>query len=919
MTKIDSNIISGDNGDRDGDREDGNWNKDDDDDGDDIDNDNDSASASHSHGDHEGNVNGNGNGDTQHSIRSLMIPIPLSSLRRTPRGQRAGCYRSLLPLHPRMMELMMDRKRNKNHLLHHNGNTTSQEEGDTAEERVLSSYFGSVMNSMHMHTAVEDDGTDGTTISRDFIEFWLVSHAMTCVYQNACGVMNAAQIQYQFQTRDGCLAKGVASALLHSSICWHYVNNSSHNKNVTDRPSSSSSMTSFQVMALSQDTVSQVLLNLNSLTTAQQEGRNKGVGVCSDVSLEWQAAAKFLAALYPVWKSQQQQIVTAQHDIIISKQREDQAQNSSTNSKNTKGIVSSLLGWGVTKLGMWMGVADDPEEAELLALEEQMNRTTIRSTNDDDGDHDVLEEVENCDNHQNGAKTFALASFTPAKEGDSKQQQHILCIAIVLDACRLLLDYLSHWSAPGNSSDNSDSAGSLFTLLGQQDVQEYSTPQLIISFSRTHKHKLSSHHVPDSNNNTTATTEAEPTFQMLCQMCGHDWIVKSKDPSSPSSSNNKCQSHWNVAEHVPHVLAHISTLDAELLFSVLCHLGRIRVPSPVSVVSSQSKAGDTVEDDHNSDNNTNYCSILVDDAPTSTQATASTSTAAPQAQPQLAHVPLSRLDLAIYKLSRTHSRIEQRATSLQAQYDTLTQQALTWKQKQTTSSVVSSSTSATKQEATKRAIHVLKRRKLVESQLDQCRATLWNVEQLKVTLLRSRDDQSLIRVLSSSRDTLARLTDATDVDDVNDLMFELQEEMQHVNDVHSNITTMATAADVNVDEEDLEQELQHLMTMATTSTTTTPKKKAQQNNNKSDNNNHKDDNAIAAAIPSPTPVEHILDDSDIKSSSTGSRNQKNDRDNHKLEVTDDTPAQPSVEQVPSTISDSTTSNTTKENETPVPN
>jgi len=177
-----------------------------------------------------------------------------------------------------------------------------------------------------------------------------------------------------------------------------------------------------------------------------------------------------------------------------------------------------------------------------------------------------------------------------------------------------------------------------------------------------------------------------------------------------------------IKQHIPHLLQSIDELDAHLLFDILCAMGRIRTSL-----------------DH-----PQLCSILVDSGTTT------------NAQ------PLSSVDVALWELTLAHRTLEKRLERLHAQFENLTLEATVCKT----------------QDQTSRAMNLLKRRKFISQQIDQCSSTLLNVEQMKLSLVSSMSDQTTLQTLAKSRNALHDFfkNDEATLEAVEELMLDFGQE-----------------------------------------------------------------------------------------------------------------------------------------------
>lgn len=107
----------------------------------------------------------------------------------------------------------------------------------------------------------------------------------------------------------------------------------------------------------------------------------------------------------------------------------------------------------------------------------------------------------------------------------------------------------------------------------------------------------------------------------------------------------------------------------------------------------------------------------------------------------------------------------------------------------------------------KKAILCLKRKKMIEKQIDNYSNTIFTLEQQGFLLEGAQTNANVVDAMKVAKDTMTHINKNTDVDDVNDLMDDLQEQTENATEISD---ALGQGMGVMDDEDELLAELEGL-------------------------------------------------------------------------------------------------------------
>jgi len=211
------------------------------------------------------------------------------------------------------------------------------------------------------------------------------------------------------------------------------------------------------------------------------------------------------------------------------------------------------------------------------------------------------------------------------------------------------------------------------------------------------------------------------SFWKFCQYVGSR--VESEHDEESSSLD-----YFNLVTAVPHTLSKLAVHDSDLLFSVLSYFGRIQT----SFCTKNSVAENLVllKEDNNSH---------IDD-------------------------DLQEVDAAIFHLTRAQWEIEERIAALNKQYNVWGARAVEYSSRNR-----------------QIAINMLKRRKMVDLQIEKDRQLFFKLEQTKLHLEQSYFNKLVIDALQHSHVSMKNIK--MDLENVEDAMLDLEEDMKYADEL----------------------------------------------------------------------------------------------------------------------------------------
>ena len=107
----------------------------------------------------------------------------------------------------------------------------------------------------------------------------------------------------------------------------------------------------------------------------------------------------------------------------------------------------------------------------------------------------------------------------------------------------------------------------------------------------------------------------------------------------------------------------------------------------------------------------------------------------------------------------------------------------------------------------RKAMVCLKRKKMIEKQIDNYTNTIFTLEQQATVLEGAQLNANIVETMKDTKDTMTHINKNTDVDDVTDLMDELAEQTDNANDIQD---ALAQGVGMEDDEDELMAELEGL-------------------------------------------------------------------------------------------------------------
>jgi len=151
-------------------------------------------------------------------------------------------------------------------------------------------------------------------------------------------------------------------------------------------------------------------------------------------------------------------------------------------------------------------------------------------------------------------------------------------------------------------------------------------------------------------------------------------------------------------------------------------------------------------------------------------------------------------------LHEASSNIDKRANDLEAKIGKLDLELRGYKEK------LKKSSGATRQQYQKRAMEILKRKRMLEGQRDQLVGQQFNIESAAFGIETARDSIHTVGAMKAANLQMKQQMQHLDIDDVEDMNDDLAEMMEDMNEVND-ILGRSYAMPDNVDEADLEAEL----------------------------------------------------------------------------------------------------------------
>lgn len=234
------------------------------------------------------------------------------------------------------------------------------------------------------------------------------------------------------------------------------------------------------------------------------------------------------------------------------------------------------------------------------------------------------------------------------------------------------------------------------------------------------------------------------SFWKFCQLAGTTTTTHSQQQQQPNH-NTEDDHYFELSTAVPQLLSHISKDDSYLLFHVLNSSGKIHK-------------------DNNNDDDTVVVFVPEDGS-------------------------FREVDVAIFRLLHAQWKVEQRVATYTQQYTELGIRAVSIK----------------KQQQQQTAIHLMKQRKIVESEIDKSQQIIFNLEQTKLHLEQAYTNKELTNIFELCRDAMKNTNTTADLSIVEDVMLVLEEEMEQVQEL--TVATSSAPSNNYYELEDLEREL----------------------------------------------------------------------------------------------------------------